>query len=199
MPLFGFKYTHPAFKILDNQDKARSLALVLPAPLVQRRQARAVLLETVDEVPVVDDAQPFGDHGADLLSDSTRQQLGRDGRALAVAVENQRVEGWWAQRTSGAAHGGKDTVDAVLAVLLVLGVLIVGGVGLAGKIRALAGEATDEAGPHVGDVRGRCSVRVGGCACARRVGSLGGVVAVRRAHDVWGRSRTKVRWVGRYR
>lgn len=196
MPLFGFKYTHPAFKILDNQDKARSLALVLPAPLVQRRQARAVLLEAVEEVPVVDDAQPLGDHGADLLSDGARQQLGREGGALAVAVENQRVEGWWAQRTSGAAHGGEDTVDAVLAVLLVLGVLVVGGVGLAGEI---AGEAADEAGPHVGDVRGRGSVRVGGCASARRVGSLGGVVAVREAHDVWGRSRGRGGWVGRYR
>lgn len=185
MRVFGkVRAKDPSFEILDNKDKARSFALKLTAMLVQRSQARAVLLETVDKMPIVHDAQTLRNHSANLLRHSAGQQLCRRGRALAITMEDEGIKRRRTQGTGCAAHGGKDTVYTVLAVVIMVleVVLVVGGVGLAGK-GTFAGEATDEAGPHIGDIRGRSAIRVVGRTSAGRVGGFGGVVAVRRAHN----------------
>lgn len=84
--------------------------------LIQGRQARAVLLQTVEQAPVLDDAKALGEHDADLLGNGMAQQTSvRAGRRL-VAMEDDGVE-WWRPKGRGGAHHvwrGEDVVDAVL-------------------------------------------------------------------------------------
>src|SRR5690348_2921396 len=67
-------WTYTPVAVLDAQHEPHAHPLEERALLVQRRQARAVLLEAVDQPPLVDDAQPRRHHNAYLLGDGRRQQ-----------------------------------------------------------------------------------------------------------------------------
>lgn len=156
----SWRITYPAFLVLYNENKPNSPALVLSAFLVERGQASAVLLQAVNEVPVLDNSQPLRHHGPDLLCHGVGQQPGGGRRAVAVAMQHEGFEGRGAERAGSSHRRLEDAVDAVLVVVVVvLRVPVVGvperPVELAAELAVLGGEAAYQARPHAAQVRRR--------------------------------------------
>lgn len=114
--------THASIIIPNDKHKARPGALVRAALLVQRAQARAVLVQAVDEVPLVLDALAFRDHNPDLLRDRGREQPHPLTRVLPEAFQLEGLEGRRPHWRDGSVYGGR--VDAVYAVVVVVVVVV---------------------------------------------------------------------------
>lgn len=149
--------THRTLLVPHHEHKACPLPLETQALLVESRETTPVLLEAVHEPPVLNNAQPLGHHGADLLGHSATEEAGRTWRVGAVAVQDKRFQG---RRTEGAGgavlDGVEDAVDTIPGrhggVVVVDGAAAEEGAGVTRDLRrVLAREAPYEP-PHAGSL-----------------------------------------------
>lgn len=110
--------THASFIISHNQHKAGSLSHIRATRRIQRPETRPVLIQTVDQIPLVADALALRDHNPDFLGNGRRKQ---PRRLLGVFAETLQLERLERRRPHGRGRSvygwGVDAIHAVVEEL----------------------------------------------------------------------------------
>ena len=108
---------YSSYAVADDENKTFVSARVRFALTVERTETRAILLDAVDEGPVLDELQARRYEQSDLFAEGAVENLSGGGGARMNAPETEGCERRWLEGRS-CAHGRR--VDTAISVHVIM-------------------------------------------------------------------------------